>query len=581
MTSLTPQPAGYGPTDAAEREAMNVFRSSLDMALIKPDLKECDKHSNSDGFLEVVGPEGFQVGKLEVQVKKIPDGDTKYQCPRKLFVYAGRTTLPFVLVCVDTGNKRVYWCHLKEEDFPYSTGQESVKIEFDLNYSQISPDKKYYSQWLTLISDYSQRVKNYHLLRSLSANVTALPPSSAYEVEKIQEFVDELNGLLDGDYACIKRIKFPTVWKLGFGLSSWSSDSIGYWLYSINKGENKPLISTVKPGGVLFSPDRGFYGHFGPNELASKPKAAARGYVYESLKEMIKYQALSIRHPLLCREYLFSYIDSHLYCLGLQQSDAYTLDEIKRALYDYLPRWCDIGIKSLTFYPSHLGHADPGIIRMMLAKDIRKDVEEAIQKKLPISAMSIGSSRFSYRLLFDLLDYCRINGTQKIERVYRLGTAHNGPMIWDRYSEDEARHNFNLVYQNLDEVYREFLGINGLKDSALQLFEEHKGLVCQYVHSAGKPMRDFPSVNTYKITLPPGWTGKRILVVSPDDTTFHFNDPDDWNWSVKLGADTFSVHETSGGIGDYLFHDNPLLNLIYRKLLDKTEAGIKALKNHS
>jgi len=578
MTNLPPQPAGYGPTDAAEREAVSLFYSLLDLSLVKPDLKVCDKNPNSDGFLELVGSDGFPIGKLEVQVKKIPDGNLKYQCPRELFVYSERTTLPFILVCVDTGNKKVYWQHIRKEEFPFSTGQASVKIDFDPAYSQITPDKKYYSQWRTIIGDYSERVQKYHLLRSLSANIAALPPSRSSEVGKIQEFLDELNGLLDGDYSCVKRVKFPAVWKIGFGLSSWTTDTITYWLYSIDKGENKPMISSAVTSGDMSFPDHGFYGHYGPNELVAAPKAAARGYIYESLKEMIKHQALSIRQPLLCREYLFSYIDSHLYCLGLKQSDLYTIDEIKRAFYDYLPRWCDIGIKSLTFYPSHLGHADPGIIRMMLAKDISKTVEEAIQKKQPISAMTIGSSRFSYRLLFDLLDYSRINGVQKIERVYRLGTVHTGSMIWDRYSEDEARYNFNLVYQNFDEAYREFLEINGLKDPALQLFSEHKGLVCQYVHSAGKPMRDYPSVKTYKITFPPGWAGKRILVVSPDDKTFHFDNPDDGNWSLKLGIDTLPVHETSGGMGDYLFHDNPLLNLIYRKLLDKIEAGLKTLK---
>jgi len=486
--------------------------------------------------------------------------------------------LPVILVCVDTGNKKVYWRHIRKEDFPFKTGQASVKIEFDPEYSQITPDKKYYSQWLTIIQDYSERVQKYHLLRSLSANITALPPSRSSEVEKIQEFLDELNGLLDGDYECIKRIKFPAVWKIGFGLSSWSDDAITYWLYSIDKGENKPLISAVTPGGEMRFPDHGFYGHYGPNELAAAPKAAAQGYVYESLKEMIKHQTLSIRHPLLCREYLFSYIDSHSYCLGLKHSDEYTIGELKRAFYDYLPRWCDIGIKSLTFYPSHLGHADPGIIRMMLAKDIGGDVEEAIQKKQPISAMTIGSSRFSYRLLFDLLDYCRINGIQKIERVYKQRTIHKGRMIWDGYSEADAQYNFNLVYQNLEGVYQEFLKINGLKEPILQLFGEREGLVCKYVHSTGNPMRDFPSVQTYRITLSSSWTGNHVIVVLPKDETFNFDDSKSGNWYLKLGANNFPVTEYSGGMGDYLFHDNPLLNLIYRKLMDKTEANLKKVK---
>lgn len=577
MTSSAPQPAGYGPTDAAERAAINLLNTLLDINLVKSDLRVCDKNPNSDGFLELVDNNGIPLGKLEVQVRKIPDGALKYQCPRELFLYSDRTTLPFILICVDVGNKKAYWQHIRKEDFPFGTGQASVSIDFDPQYFQIDSDKKYYSQWLALVNDYSQRIRNYQLLRSLSANVKELPACRSVETAKIQEYLDELNGLLDRDYECIKRLKFPAVWKIGFGLSSWSEDSITYWLYSINKGENKPLISASPEVDPFCLPESGFYGHYGSNELKNSPKSAAQRYVYASLKELIKYQMLSIRHPLLCREYLFSYIDSHLYCLGLKQADVYQFKDLQKAFYDYLPRWCDIGVKSIT-YPAHLKHADPGIIRMLLGKDIGRDVEAAIQKKEPVSGIAIGSQRFSLRLVLDLLDYCRISGTRKIERVYRLGTAHTGPMIWNQYSENEAFYNFNLIYQNLEEVYREFLEINGLKDSALQLFGERKGLICRYVHSAGKPMRDFPSVKTYEITLPPDWSGKRILAVSQDDKTFHFDNSGHGNWSLRLGADAFSVHAASDGVGDYLFHDNPLLNLIYQKLLDKTETALKTLR---
>lgn len=76
-----PKPAGYPSTDAAEIEALNVLRMALDPVRVKADLKERDKHPNIDGYVELVDEDIKPVGKLEVQVRKIPEGVTKYQCP--------------------------------------------------------------------------------------------------------------------------------------------------------------------------------------------------------------------------------------------------------------------------------------------------------------------------------------------------------------------------------------------------------------------------------------------------------------------------------------------------------------------
>lgn len=578
MNNSDPKPAGYGPTDAAEVEAITIFRSSLDPKVIKADIKERDKYPNIDGYLELVDSEGFPMGKLEVQVRKIPDGHVKYQCPKELFVYAGRTTLPVILACVDTKNKKVFWKHIKEEDFPSDTGQSSVNISFDLEHMQITSDRKYYTRWLTIIRDYSQRIQNYTLLRSLSLNIIALPPTRSEEVTKIQEFLDELNGLLDGEYACVKHIRFPCVWKIGFGLSFWSKDSIAYWLYAIEKGENKPLISDIPPGTDMFAfPNTGFLGHHGPNDLIVNPKLAARHYVYDNFRELIKHQAFSIRHPLLCSEYLFSYIDAHLYYLGLKHSDVYQIEELQKAFYDYLPRWCDIAIKSLTFYPPHLGHADPGIIHMMLPRDVSKEVDEAVKNKTQIRPVTIGSSRVSYRILFDLLEYCRVSGLQKIERIYKPRTSNLGRMIWDGYKEEDAFYNFKIVYENFEKVYSEFLKLNGLNDSALALFKEQELLVCKYAHP-NPPLKDYPCQNIYQLIPDCGHCSiPRVVVLPPNDNSFTYTKPLKGKCEAKLGNEKFALKSYSVGIADFLFQDNPILNLVYRTLCDRLESAVKAL----
>ena len=577
MTSSIPQPAGYGPTDAAEKDAVNVFCSSLDTKLIKDEIKVRDTHPNIDGFLELVDSSGFPRGKLEVQVRKIGDGQLKYQCPRELFVYSGCTTLPVILVCVDTGNKKVFWKHIKEEDFPFDTEQASVNISFDSEHAQVTTDKKYYARWLTIIEDYSQRIQNYKLLRSLSANVTALPPTKSEEVGKIQDFLDELNGLLDGDYSCVKRIKFPKVWKIGFGLSDWTKDSISYYLFAVEKGENKPLISSPSQGMDVFSfPDSSVYGHYGPNDLLVNPKLAAKRYIYDSFKEILNHQLLSIKNPYLCREYIISYIYTHAYCLGLDIKDDYGIKELKEAFYDYLPRWCDIALKSLTFYPPHLGHADPGIIHMMLGKDIKNDVKNAVNNKTPIQQLIIGSSRFSYRLLFDLIEYCEISGLLKVERLYKSSIRPSGPMIWDGYKEEDAFYNFKLVYDNFEAVYSEFLKLNGLNAPALSLFTGQEFQVCKYSHPT-RPLRDYPGQNIYRLSSDSGqYSGPRVIVLPLKDNSFTYTKPLNNKREVQLGNEKYTLKSSSMGIADFLFQANPMLNLVYRTLSDRLESAIKA-----
>lgn len=577
MDNLEPQPAGYSHTDTAEVEAINVLRVSLDANLVKADIRERDKYPNIDGYLELVDSSGRPKGKLEVQVRKIPDNQTKYQCPVDLFAYAGRTALPVLLICVDTKNKKVFWRHIKDSDFPYGTSQKSVNITFDPNHSEITADKKYYVRWLEITSDYIQRVRDHNSLQILSANATSMAKVHSEVIGKIQTFLDELNGLLDGNYSCIKHMLFPGVWKLGFGLFRWGAEGIEYALFPIENGQNRPLICQLDPNLNIFSdPNIGAFGYYGRNEIARNPKSAAREYVYNSFKEILTQQALLARIPYLCREYLIAYIDRYSYCLGLQYADSYDLSQIKRAVNDYLPRWCEIALRNVRSYPAHLKYASPDLIRMMLPKSIEPEVEKAILEKTVIPPITVKMSGISYGIIFDLLAYCEKDGISKIERVYKTRTAHTGRMIWDGYTEEDAFYNFKLVYENFEKVYSEFLKTNGLNDPALSLFSGQEFQVYKYVHPA-PPLKDYPGQDIYRLTPDSGcYVGPRIIVLPLKDNSFKYSDPLDGPPEAQLGSDKYKLKSYSMGIADFLYQPNPMLNLIYKTLLDRLDTAVKA-----
>jgi hypothetical protein len=103
------KPTAYSRTDAPEQEAVTTFLSLIDAKCVKADIRVRDKVPNVDGTLELVDPSGVPIGKLDVQVRKIPDGTTKYSCPAELVGYSEVSTLPVLLVCVDTLHKKAYW----------------------------------------------------------------------------------------------------------------------------------------------------------------------------------------------------------------------------------------------------------------------------------------------------------------------------------------------------------------------------------------------------------------------------------------------------------------------------------------
>lgn len=105
-------PAPYPPKNTEEIKAVKTFDGLLDLDRVKSNLKYLDKVPNFDGSLDLVDEQQRPVGELKVQIKKIPAGSLKFDCPLELVGYSTRVSSTFILVCVDVENKKAYWCHL-------------------------------------------------------------------------------------------------------------------------------------------------------------------------------------------------------------------------------------------------------------------------------------------------------------------------------------------------------------------------------------------------------------------------------------------------------------------------------------
>lgn len=570
VSCSAPRPARYTSTDAAETDALNAFRVAVDTSRVSLDLKGGDKHPNTDGYIELFDEAGIPVGKLEVQVRKIPTGATKYQCPTKLFAYTNSTSSPVLLICVDTKSNQVYWKHVKYDDMSGREPQRSISISFAAPEDIISRGGSYYYRWLSIARDYCDRIRKADALQEIANKATPLIGHKSPEIGKIQIFLDELNRLLDGTYGCVKRPFFPGVWKIGFAIQNWTDQRVQYRLFSIEEGKNDPLIKQIDPALDLFSnPDVGFYSYLGPNLLAQNPKEAAHEFVFDRMKDLIRQNALSIRTDFLAREFLFDFIDSHRDCLGLDKKDKYEGIEIYHAFHEYLPRWCDAARRTIN-YPSHIPYFDPTIAQAMMGKSIFEEVNLTVKKKLPFSSLYIGSSQISYRQLYDLAEFVRSTG-KSVERLYRRSTfSRTGPWIWSGRSDEDSMFDLRVIFENFRDVYRSFVDLNGMDYEELKPPSNEASLLIFYT---SPKLADSPAIIRYPV-ISKDQPREKPFVRALKGTSLPIQRDDSGHPQIVFEGKTYAIERHTDSDASFVFQKTPMLTLVYETLERKLAAAL-------
>jgi len=108
---INSEPAKYSKTDTSEADALAVFNFIIDRKQVKIHLQQRDKIPNYDGNLEITKDDQTPIGKLEVQMKKLDEGNKdnpKYQCELSFLSYCEQSLMPILLVVVDTKNNLAF-----------------------------------------------------------------------------------------------------------------------------------------------------------------------------------------------------------------------------------------------------------------------------------------------------------------------------------------------------------------------------------------------------------------------------------------------------------------------------------------
>ena len=246
------EPKPYSPTDSAEQDSKTVLESLIDSRLVKTDIRTRDTTPNIDGTIELVDENIKPIGKFDIQLRSIPKGQTSFSCETSLPSYSKVSTLPLLLICVDSAHKCAYWKHINPH-MPELRGKEEQK-SFTIHFSKASDNIDqtgiYINKWIEIVRNYQKCIEQYPIVGSELAKKLDLKDLEPAERELFQRFIDTINNLLDNDFIAVKELIFPGVWKLGVGIISSDQHHIQYQIYRIPYKEPSPLVCKLSSGSL-------------------------------------------------------------------------------------------------------------------------------------------------------------------------------------------------------------------------------------------------------------------------------------------------------------------------------------------
>jgi hypothetical protein len=151
------KPKSYSHTDPDEARARAIFEYKIDHNYVKSHVEIRTTTPNTDGWFWICEKPNDPIGPIFVQLKKIPKNNRKYQCESELFATAHITIVPFILVCVDIDNEKVFWSHLLPNQI--KPGMKSKVVHFK-DEDEINSNKDYLIKWVGLVKERQTKISS-------------------------------------------------------------------------------------------------------------------------------------------------------------------------------------------------------------------------------------------------------------------------------------------------------------------------------------------------------------------------------------------------------------------------------------
>jgi hypothetical protein len=588
------QPAPYSPSDAPEVEAIDTFKSLIDHKRIKADIKERDKYPNIDGYIEIVTESGYPIGKLEVQIKKLPERNLekpRYSCHRTLFSYVAEVaTYSCIFIGVNVRDKKCYWFNINQEyidTLKFENGQFTKDIIFELNNIIDGTHVDYINKWTEIakinkskLIDYDKQKK---LILHLSKYTNRAIGISDVKFKEIHNFLDIYNNLLENEFELVRNTFYPELWKLGIAYHTYLETELSYAIYPINVNKNDVQIKELNRDEFLElrDGDLGISVYYKENPIKVDPNKFARNLVKKKIDTILEYKLLTIDSSYLINEFMISFVDHFHEQLGIILSDKYSLEEIEKGFFRYLPLWLDEAIKFMLrtkrngatsierlLYRKPYFNPDMLIFQIMKneREEIRKKVIDRLAKNESIS-IAIGNEKYPMKLFHDFFIRLKLIGVKEIYRIYRKKDhgriTTKGGLIWNLLSEEDLRYNLNIFFDNYINVYSEILRKNFPK-----LYDEiyrYKGVagILVIYKSSDKydDIKDKPTMRYYYL-YNKEQKGIQIFIYKENEIK-EFQDKITQEISININSIEYHAIWAGAQNLDFIYDDLPMFSYIY------------------
>jgi hypothetical protein len=562
------EPKPYPTTDSDEVKAITIFKDSIDLKFVKANIQERSTTPNIDGFLELVDESGKPIGKLDVQIKKIPDGKTSYPCESELVSYS-ETTPALILICVDILNRNVFWKQICKSMPEFKPNQQTFTLHFSRNSDMVDSTGIYLLKWREIVYGYRERLSKFPALSELVQNKLDLSGIQTPDCTFFQRFIDTINNLFDNDFIAVKDLLFPGQWKIGVSALPPEEKRLHYKIYTIPYGYPSPLITKLDEPFTFnneIDPNT-VYEAMSFNKGGFDPIRIGKEFVFEKVTQLAEQKNFPVFGTAIAHELLIAFIDLFYISLGLKPSlKMYSLDDVDFAMNQYL-----FHVASLSFPKIQQTVNDVQVVELnTLSNHLQNNSVPSVNFKDVVRSFFIVSRGFPIHLAFNSLSLLKVKKEPNVNRSFGLpdvdlSTKKGSHWIWSGYSPENEITSVTRALTNSLKEYQTFVEGNRFRFPSSSYLDTKTSIIFEYEPASFNPVSNHPVLNEYHVVnhnLPK----LNVIIKGTKRDRLDASRMHESSSPIIFDGATYDCVHSSFSDGGFLFKRTPILNLVYRML---------------
>jgi len=598
------KPAKFPNNNTEEYNSVLKLLDILDKDQIKPDPKLIDKFPNTDGECSITDREQYPIGKIEIQIKTLPDSELKspkYQCDLSFLSHCETSLLPVVLIAVNAKSESAFWLHMDRvllEDLGAKVKGQSIVVYIPIE-NIITRDKtEYIDNWVKIVESYIRKKIDsdiqesykrkyeelYHLLENFPKPIHSI---GSENLRKLNIFIDTINNSYDNEFRSIKEVLFSGFWKISIAYTDFDDDRISYAIIPIKYGDNNLLIREVGSITPLVRDmmARTVTSHYVDNPIKNRPVECAYSLIKKETLDVIKKQSLKLVCEQLVYEYLTDFFDYTKRILLISDSESFSVEEYTTIMTEYLPIWIEEynNFKRRQVYNSSIYFDIEDVFWHTLDVDKDKITEKAkarFQKNELCKLKIIDTSKvFSFEYIIDSLSLLHKLKITDFERPYSKKIySNNSSFVWSWYTPETAFRKLSFVFEELPKVYDLYIETFFPKlQHELKFYSEFKLLIVNINYGIDfKSFNDSPSIELFYLDTTANVLPMTKIYLNSNGCPLNWkNHFECFKNGIIIDDLKYQLRSCSGGRIDHLFDKFTLREYLYKLLHERFEKYFK------